>query len=1285
MKRNFTKMPLQFLMALLCVLSSVALIAQPNDNCANAIPLTVGTTCTPTAGTDVLNATFEFGSCTIGGGTAANDVWYSVVVPADGAVTISTGGLMDTVIEAYDGCNGNPIDCDDDGGGFPSSELALIGQVPGSTIYIRVWEWDNNENETWDICAVGTPIVCTPATGQVIRDDTDCANGIYGVTVDISALGTAPSLDITNDFNAQTFTNVGIGMYLFTGIPAGTTVSFTATPTDGTDCAIVGTLTMPLACPITNDDCVTALPVPVESGSCSNPVPASNIDATDTGAPHSCASYSTGDVWFSFVAPASGEISIETGSLSGIDSGMSLYGACGGTEIECDDDGSTAALASLITRNDLTPGATYFVAVWDFNDGVAGTFDLCVWDPNPTTCPTVPPTPTIVVNDNVCPATTGTISAVGSGAGTLFYYTGATAADANNNALNNIGGTTTAPAYASFPTIVYFCVVEEDAAGCRSIPGCGETLPVNCCTSLSTPYTGPTSVDACPGSPVTITATGGMDGLSATTVWYSDAALTNQVGTGNPFTTPAINAATTYYVVRDGDCNTTTALAINVTTNGAGPEAYTGGSPATICTGSAATLTATGGTDNPGDVTNWYTDVSLTNLAGTGNPFTTPVLTSSTVYYVVRENSCGASTPYQFVVNLEGDSDGDGICDSVDTDNDNDGVDDPFDPQPTNPFVCGDSDGDGCDDCTNQVDGYGPLSDFDPANDGPDNDGDGLCDSGDPDDDNDGVLDTADSNPTDPTLCGDSDGDGCEDCANQVDGFGPLPDSDPSDDGLDTDGDGICDSGDPDDDNDGILDGADTDPLDPFVCQDLEGDGCDDCSIGVDGFGPLADNDFFNDGPDPDGDGFCNQIVDADNDGVDDSVDLDPTDPFVCQDLDGDGCDDCSIGVDGAGPMADFDPANDGLDTDGDGICDSGDTDKDNDGVPDANDTDPLDPMVCQDLDGDGCDDCSIGVDGFGPLDDFDVSNDGPDANGDGICDLDSDNDGVIDANDTDPNDPFVCQDLDADGCDDCSVGVDGFGPMPDFDVLNDGTDTDGDGICDTGDVDADNDGVLDINDTDPLNPFICQDLDGDGCDDCSVGVDGFGPANDADILNDGLDTDGDGFCDSGDADSDNDGVPDANDTDPLDPMVCQDLDGDGCDDCSVGVDGFGPLNDFDPSNDGPDADGDGICDPACLPNLTISSTHNAGFMLFEVSNNITSTETVTGTADIEYSAGVDIDMLPGFCVTAGADFHAYILGCSPVAPLVQPEDEQPIEEQQEDLLKVNEEELLDQAIDKSN
>ncbi len=139
---------------------------------------------------------------------------------------------------------------------------------------------------------------------------------------------------------------------------------------------------------------------------------------------------------------------------------------------------------------------------------------------------------------------------------------------------------------------------------------------------------------------------------------------------------------------------------------------------------------------------------------------------------------------------------------------------------------------------------------------------------------------------------------------------------------LDTDSDGQGDACDTDDDNDGIADGSDNAPLDPTSCQDADGDGCDDCSVGVDGFGPLADNTPANDGPDTDGDGICNSgdncvslanndQADADNDGQGDACDACPYD--ANNDIDGDAiCGDVDSCPTFPGQNGDFCDANPG-------------------------------------------------------------------------------------------------------------------------------------------------------------------------------------------------------------------------------------------------------------------------------------------------------------------------------------------------------------------------------------
>ena len=300
-----------------------------------------------------------------------------------------------------------------------------------------------------------------------------------------------------------------------------------------------------------------------------------------------------------------------------------------------------------------------------------------------------------------------------------------------------------------------------------------------------------------------------------------------------------------------------------------------------------------------------------------------------------------------------------------------------------------------------------------------------------------------------------------------------------------------------------------------------------------DDFCDFIDSDDDNDGWDDDDEVLCgtdplNALsipTDTDLDGIGDAVDpdddndsvLDVDDPFPqisdrCGDVDGDGCDDCSSGT--------FDPFNDGPDADADGICDFADLDNDNDGFEDSIE------LAC----------------GSDPLVAASVPSD---FDGDGLCDEiddDDDNDGVLDLEDLAPLDGFRCRDLDGDGCDDCGTGFD----APE----SDGPDADGDGLCDSGDLDDDNDSWSDA-------------------DELSCGSDPLVASSQP------QDFDGDGVCDPLDNDDDNDGVLDPADSNPTDPTLCADTDGDGCDDCSTGS--------FDPALDGTDSDGDGVCDSGDL------------------------------------------------------------------------------------------------------
>jgi hypothetical protein len=138
--------------------------APANDDCSGAIALTVGglfddnaitgttTSATTTDGFDP--------SCQT---NREDDVWYTVIVPASGSLTVTTAAaegsdLDDTVMTVYSGTCGDltevPDGCSDDiGDGNYFSSVDLEDLTPGETLYVGVWRYGNADNGQFMVSA----------------------------------------------------------------------------------------------------------------------------------------------------------------------------------------------------------------------------------------------------------------------------------------------------------------------------------------------------------------------------------------------------------------------------------------------------------------------------------------------------------------------------------------------------------------------------------------------------------------------------------------------------------------------------------------------------------------------------------------------------------------------------------------------------------------------------------------------------------------------------------------------------------------------------------------------------------------------------------------------------------------------------------------------------------------------------------------------------------------------------------------------------------------------------
>ncbi|RTQ49590.1 T9SS type A sorting domain-containing protein [Hymenobacter gummosus] len=400
-----------------------------NDDCAGATPITsigVGTCGTAVAGTNV-GATASPTAGTPAPGCASyagGDVWYSLTVPANGIVQVATGqgsgtSLSDTGLALYSGSCGalTLIGCNDDTNVDAFSQVRATGLPPGSTIYARVWAYNNAATGTFTICAQ-TDAPCAPPTALAAGSLTSTSasisftagNGNTSYTVTYTPQGGSA----TTVSPAPTASPVAL-----TGLTPNTqyTVSIVGNCAGSTTSAAATTTFTTLAPPPANDECASATPITsIGVGTCGTAVAGTNVGATasptaGTPAP-GCASYAGGDVWYSLTVPANGIVQVATGQGSGTslsDTGLALYsGSCGAlTLIGCDDDSGPNAF-SLIRATGLTPNSTIYVRVWEYSNDETGTFTICAQ--------TDAPNLTVSSSQNLAGGTYNNVTITGTGA-----------------------------------------------------------------------------------------------------------------------------------------------------------------------------------------------------------------------------------------------------------------------------------------------------------------------------------------------------------------------------------------------------------------------------------------------------------------------------------------------------------------------------------------------------------------------------------------------------------------------------------------------------------------------------------------------------------------------------------------------------------------------------------------------------------------------------------------------------------------------------------------------------
>ena len=124
---------------------------------------------------------------------------------------------------------------------------------------------------------------------------------------------------------------------------------------------------------VANDDCASAIVLP----------PGAQLLVTDTsmatvsGVNPACGGTPPADIWYEWTADADGEwqFTMCNTILNNYDARLALWSACGGVELDCNDDGPMCNLGSHLSVPCLVSGTTYLIQVagWNQATGTATT------------------------------------------------------------------------------------------------------------------------------------------------------------------------------------------------------------------------------------------------------------------------------------------------------------------------------------------------------------------------------------------------------------------------------------------------------------------------------------------------------------------------------------------------------------------------------------------------------------------------------------------------------------------------------------------------------------------------------------------------------------------------------------------------------------------------------------------------------------------------------------------------------------------------------------------------
>ncbi|GAA4366704.1 hypothetical protein GCM10023185_38050 [Hymenobacter saemangeumensis] len=383
--------------------------APANDNPSGAIALTMGSTCTPTNGTNAGATTTTPSGYTNPGGcgiaVSPRDVFYTFTTAASGAgstaatvtVTGNPAGLV-RVFQSAGGAAGPFTEVSCSAGttnNTVASPLGLTNLTPNTTYYISVSGYGSNDTQgAFTICVTNsaTP-TCGNPTALSVSNVTN-TSATFSFTAGANNTSYIVTLTPQGGMATTISPNPTSSPVQLTGLTPNTQYTLTIQSqcaNGGMGTALSGTFTTQAGAAPVNDNPSGAVTLAISS-TCT-PTSGTNAGATTTTA-NGYTNPGTGcgiainpkDVWYRFTTAASGLGSTAvTITVTGAPAGyLRLFSSTGGasgpfTEVACASGGNNNTVSAPLSVNTLMPNTTYYVSVAGYgSNDTQGAFTICV-------------------------------------------------------------------------------------------------------------------------------------------------------------------------------------------------------------------------------------------------------------------------------------------------------------------------------------------------------------------------------------------------------------------------------------------------------------------------------------------------------------------------------------------------------------------------------------------------------------------------------------------------------------------------------------------------------------------------------------------------------------------------------------------------------------------------------------------------------------------------------------------------------------------------------------------